>query len=65
MLEADPSGYPTRRPSTCGAIVTTSRVEGYFSRLKRSIDGTHHHVSVEHLSRYFAEFDSPTTPRRE
>jgi hypothetical protein len=25
--------------------------------LKRSLDGTHHHVSVEHLDRYLAEFD--------
>jgi hypothetical protein len=25
--------------------------EGYFSPLKRSIDGTHHHVSAHHLHR--------------
>jgi hypothetical protein len=25
--------------------------------LKRSIDGTHHHVSERHLGRYLAEFD--------
>jgi transposase-like protein len=31
--------------------------EGYFSQLKRSIDGTHHHVSAKHLHRYVAEFD--------
>lgn len=31
--------------------------EGYFSQLKRSIDGTHHHVSERHLDRYLAEFD--------
>jgi hypothetical protein len=37
--------------------VTTNRAEGYFSQLKRSIDGTHHHVSDVHLSRYLAEFD--------
>jgi hypothetical protein len=36
--------------------VTTNHIEGYFSQLKRSIDGTYHHVSVEHLSRYLAEF---------
>jgi hypothetical protein len=33
-------------------------VENYFSQLKRSIDGTHHHTSREHLHRYLAEFDS-------
>jgi transposase-like protein len=38
-------------------IVTTNRLEGYFSQLKRSIDGTFHHVSVEHLQRYLDEFD--------
>ncbi len=31
--------------------------EGFFSHLKRSIDGTHHHVSKEHLPRYLAHFD--------
>jgi transposase-like protein len=37
--------------------VSTNQAENYFSQLKRSIDGTHHHVSVEHLPRYLAEFD--------
>lgn len=37
--------------------VGTNLAEGYFSQLKRSIDGTHHHVSVEHLPRYLAQFD--------
>ena len=36
---------------------STNRAENYFSQLKRSIDGTHHHVSEEHLNRYLAEFD--------
>jgi len=37
--------------------VTTNAVEGFFSQLKRSLDGTHHHVSRKHLHRYLAEFD--------
>lgn len=37
--------------------VTTNQAENFFSQLKRSLDGTHHHVSVEHLPRYLAEFD--------
>jgi transposase-like protein len=37
--------------------VSTNQAETYFSQLKRSIDGTHHHVSREHLHRYLAEFD--------
>ncbi len=31
--------------------------EGFFSQFKRSLDGTHHHVSPKHLHRYAAEFD--------
>jgi len=37
--------------------ISTNQAETYFSQLKRSLDGTHHHVSVEHLPRYLAEFD--------
>ena len=37
--------------------VSTNPAENYFSQLKRSIDGTHHHVSRWHLNRYLAEFD--------
>lgn len=36
---------------------STNLAEGYFSQLKRSLDGTHHHVSVEHLQRYLDQFD--------
>ncbi len=36
---------------------STNAVESFFSQLKRSIDGTHHHVSVKHLPRYVAEHD--------
>lgn len=37
--------------------MSTNLAEGYFSQLKRSIDGTHHHVSTVHLHRYLAQFD--------
>lgn len=37
--------------------VTTNQAENYFSQLKRSLDGTFHHVSRKHLPRYLAEFD--------
>jgi transposase-like protein len=43
--------------------VTTNHIEGFFSQLKRSLDGTHHHVSEEHLPRYLAEFDFRYTTR--
>ncbi|MGO9400765.1 MAG: IS1595 family transposase [Xanthobacteraceae bacterium] len=37
--------------------VHTNTIEGYFSILKRGINGVYHHVSPEHLKRYLAEFD--------
>ncbi len=40
------SGNPTIHSNTA---------EGFFSRLKRKINGTHHAVSPEHLHRYVAE----------
>jgi ISXO2-like transposase domain len=43
----------------------TNKAENFFSQLKRSIDGTHHHVSVEDLPRYLAEFDFRNTTRKE
>ena len=38
--------------------------EGYFSQLKRSVNGTYHHVSGKHLSRYLAEFDYRYSTRK-
>jgi transposase-like protein len=37
--------------------VSPNQVEGFFSQLKRSLDGTHHDVSREHLHRYLSEYD--------
>jgi hypothetical protein len=37
--------------------VHTNTIEGYFSILKRGINGVYHHVSQRHLKRYLAEFD--------
>jgi hypothetical protein len=36
---------------------STNVAESYFAQLKRSIDGTHHNISVAHLPRYLAEYD--------
>jgi transposase-like protein len=44
--------------------VSTNAAENFFSQLKRSLDGTHHHVSREHLPRYLAEFDYRHSTRR-
>lgn len=40
-----------------GVCITTNTVEGYFSILKRGIDGVYHHVGKQHLNRYLSEFD--------
>ena len=44
--------------------VSTNKAENYFSQLKRSIDGTHHHISRVHLPRYLAEFDYRFSTRK-
>lgn len=44
--------------------MTTNQVEGFFAQLKRSIDGTHHALSHEHLHRYLAEFDFRYSTRK-
>ena len=36
--------------------VSTNKAENFFSQVKRSIEGTHHSVSRDHLNRYLAEF---------
>jgi hypothetical protein len=38
--------------------------EGFFSQLKRGIDGTHHHVSKTHLHRYVTEYDFRYSTRK-
>jgi len=40
-----------------GVCITTNSIEGFFSILKRGINGTYHHVSKQHLHRYLSEFD--------
>lgn len=42
----------------------TNALESFFAQLKRSIDGTHHHVSTMHLDRYLAEFDFRYSTRK-
>lgn len=37
--------------------VTTNTVEGFFSTVKRGLNGIYHSVSKEHLHRYMAEFE--------
>ena len=37
--------------------VTTNTVEGFFSLVKRSLNGIYHAVSEKHLHRYMAEIE--------
>lgn len=37
--------------------VHTNSIEGFWSQLKRSIKGTHVHVSKKHMSKYLGEFE--------
>lgn len=38
-------------------VISTNTIEGYFSILKRGINGVYHHVGKNHLHRYLSEFD--------
>ena len=42
----------------------TNTLEGVFSLFKRQIVGAHHHVSVQHLDRYWDELNGNTTAER-
>lgn len=45
------------RRDVSGRLATTNTAEGFFGNSKRSIDGTHHHISGKHLPLYLAELD--------
>jgi hypothetical protein len=45
--------------------VYTNTIEGYWSRLKNSIKGTHVHVSDKHLWKYAAEFSYKYNMRKQ
>jgi ISXO2-like transposase domain len=40
-----------------GVVISTNTVEGYFSILKRGINGVYHHVGRQYLDQYLREFD--------
>ena len=43
----------------------TNSIEGFWSRLKNSIRGTHVHVSGKYLPRYAAEFSHRNNMRKQ
>lgn len=58
-------GEFSRRDKRTGRRASTNAVEGYFGNVKRSIDGTHHHVSRKHLPLYVAELDYKYNTRKD
>lgn len=44
--------------------VTTNTAEGFFGNTKRSLDGTHHHVTKKYLPLYLAEIDHKYNTRK-
>jgi hypothetical protein len=62
-LAADP--YPaTTKMLKAGRKATTNAVEGFFGNSKRSLDGTHHHISRKHTGLYLAELDHKYNTRK-
>jgi transposase len=48
-----------------GNGIHTNRIEGFWSQLKRSIDGTYHHVTAKHLGEYVDEYSFRYNHRNE
>ena len=54
-----------RRDRLTGRLITTNTAEGFFGNSKRSLDGTHHHISRKHTDLYFAELDYKYNTRKD
>lgn len=46
----------SKRVYVSGKDIHTNSIEGFWSQLKRSINGTYHHVTAEHLQEYVDEY---------
>ena len=53
------------RYNESGRLITTNTAEGFFGNSKRSLDGTHHHISRKHTELYFAELDYKYNTRKD
>lgn len=53
-----------RHDRASGRLATTNSAEGFFGNSKRSLDGTHHHISRKHTGLYFAELDYKYNTRK-
>lgn len=48
-----------------GDDIHTNNVEAFWSQLKRSIDGTYHHVTARHLQEYADEYSFRYSHRKD
>ncbi len=48
-----------------GGDIHTNNVEGFWSQLKRSINGTYHHVTTKHLQEYADEYSFRYSHRKD
>lgn len=48
-----------------GGDIHTNNIEGFWSQLKRSIDGTYHHVTARHLQEYVDEYSFRHSHRKD
>ena len=48
-----------------GKDIHTNSIEGFWSQLKRSIDGTYHHVEPQHLQKYVDEYSFRYSHRKD
>ena len=48
-----------------GKDIHTNSVEGFWSQLKRSINGTYHHITAEHLQEYVDEYSFRYSHRKD
>ena len=55
----------SKRIYVTGEDIHTNSIEGFWSQLKRSIDGTYHHVTPQHLQEYADEYSFRYSHRKD
>jgi len=55
----------SQRVYVSGKDIHTNSIEGFWSQLKRSINGTYHHVTAEHLQEYVDEYSFRYSHRKD
>ncbi len=55
----------SKRVYVSGKDIHTNSIEGFWSQLKRSINGTYHHVTAKHLQEYVDEYSFRYSHRKD